>query len=360
MLLAAYRRKAFDLTNLGHSMAGATQWLARGRSYLPQHYDTHNQAVEVDREDVSGLHDHTSRTSLANLVLSLDPERFTSVGQQPVDLSQSTWKAAFGSPSSRQVTLSYRKSPLIIHSPPDTRGYLYYKRQGDGKSGVSGSLRFRVLPAGASAFEQGSDLQTPEGMPWKIYPYTIVKSPNYSPVASMLLEEGLISQQTLDHLQSLPTIRFNCRSTVLHQLSEPFVANFQYSPSIVYIITPYTMLEWKKFPLYAFAVVSHNSKGIDFQLPYKGSVRMRFEKSPLPEHANTHNVVLRVMDILIPVEKVSRNPRHQILEPVAGELLMRQNVRGTRFLWSVDLDREFYMMRDRNWDSLFAEDMADS
>ncbi|KDR82028.1 hypothetical protein GALMADRAFT_221917 [Galerina marginata CBS 339.88] len=228
----------------------------------------------------------------------------------------------------------------MMKFPPEARGYLYYKPPADGRPDVSGSLRFRVLPSGSTSFDQGTDLRTPQGKHWQTLLYSIAKFDNYRPVATMLAREGLVASRTLEQLRALPAFRIRNRSVVLYSLSEPFLTDMSYMPTSLFIITPQAMLAWPDF--YQSVLIVNLEKGtIGSRFPFKGLIRVRLEKSPLPQHVNTHHIVLRVLEVIEPVECVIPDYQYQIATPVAGELLMRTRLGKTKYTpWTFDLDKK--------------------
>ncbi|KDR79815.1 hypothetical protein GALMADRAFT_241904 [Galerina marginata CBS 339.88] len=112
------------------------------------------------------------------------------------------------------------------------------------------------------------------------------------------------------------------------------------------------MVLWRSFGSNAFTSTDYRGDGSKVTVrPYKGLARVRLEKSPFLEHANTHIVVLRVLEILEPVECDDPQYRENFSEPVAGELLMRNRSGGKNIPWVYNLDR-----KGKNIESLFEED----
>ena len=75
---------------------------------------------------------------------------------------------------------------------------------------------------------------------------------------------------------------------------------------------------------------------------FLGIARVCFERSTLPEHFNTRTVVLRIIDLLTPVECVLKDYDYYVKTPAAGELLSGSYHRmGKRAFrpWSMDLDK---------------------
>ena len=68
-----------------------------------------------------------------------------------------------------------------------------------------------------------------------------------------------------------------------------------------------------------------------------GTVLVRFERSPLPEHIDTRAVVLRILQALTPIQCTIAGYDSHIKLPVSGSLLNKtEKGRKTR-PWSMDL-----------------------
>ncbi|KAI1781648.1 hypothetical protein LXA43DRAFT_859785, partial [Ganoderma leucocontextum] len=82
--------------------------------------------------------------------------------------------------------------------PAGTHGFLYYSVPPN-SSPLAGELRFRITPSrDPQSFATGSVLLTERGMPWRYPLYKIVCRPNYRHITALLLQDGLVSQQTMD------------------------------------------------------------------------------------------------------------------------------------------------------------------
>ena len=82
--------------------------------------------------------------------------------------------------------------------PPGTHGFLYYHVP-PCSSPLSGELRFRLTPSrDPASFAEGSDLFTERSMPWRYPLYKIVHRVYWTDIVALLLQDGLVSQHTLD------------------------------------------------------------------------------------------------------------------------------------------------------------------
>ena len=82
--------------------------------------------------------------------------------------------------------------------PPGTHGFIYYHVP-PYSSPLAGELRFRVTSSrNPKSFTAGTDLLTERGMPWRYPLYKIVCRPTWTDIVALLLQDGLVSQRTLD------------------------------------------------------------------------------------------------------------------------------------------------------------------
>ena len=83
--------------------------------------------------------------------------------------------------------------------PAGTHGFLYYHIP-PYSSPLAGELRFRITPSrDPASFAAGSDLFTErDNMPWRYPLYKLVHRARYRDLVTLLLQDGLVSQSTLD------------------------------------------------------------------------------------------------------------------------------------------------------------------
>lgn len=90
------------------------------------------------------------------------------------------------------------------------------------------------------------------------------------------------------------------------------------------------------------AVISTTRMSVAIHINFLGTVRACFERSTLPEHADTRTIVLRILEILSPVSCVVYGYDSYISLPTSGDLLSRQyGKKGDSHIrpWSTNLDR---------------------
>ncbi|KAG5634678.1 hypothetical protein H0H81_001128 [Sphagnurus paluster] len=179
-----------------------------------------------------------------------------------------------------------------------------------------GELRLRVTDSNDPAsFEHGKDLLRPEGFAWCIKAATIA-SQSKPAFRDILLREGLISQHNMERCRKIGLV--GMRPTLLYTLGQPFHIdvstvstriNFVCGDEKSNIILPYLFYDRRKSYSRHFA-------------PFTGHILARFEFSPLPQHQDNDNPVLvvRILEILSPIECTVKKYDNYIRRPVAGTL----------------------------------------
>ncbi|KAF8968779.1 hypothetical protein BDZ97DRAFT_328499 [Flammula alnicola] len=264
-------------------------------------------------------------------ILTLSPERMTSVGQQVLDLSDFSSPVRYVGPKNDPVQFIYRTSPMKpwspIHFPPKTRGTMYYRRD-PRLSPLSGELRFRICDSIAQ-FHEGKDLQLDVGEPWNVPLLRIVHRDQLRPMRKLLIQEGLLDEDLVADVMKLPYLSgYKCK-ILLYEIGQPFVMNVNRDVWTIWLVTRQTlqgMLLQKIF--------YDQRPGRKIRSPYTGRVRVRFEISTLPEHANDPALVLRVLDELTPVKYVDPNYDGYVCRPSPGELLTKRRENGSYRPWS--------------------------
>ncbi|KAG6853306.1 hypothetical protein C0991_005315 [Blastosporella zonata] len=214
--------------------------------------------------------------------------------------------------------------------PPNTRGFLYYHQTPDAFR--SGQIRFRVIPSdGPCTFSQGKDLfMESRAVPWSL-PLTTLVQPNYAPLKSLLLEEGLIDDATI----RIPPNRQQRFSINLHSLEQPFVIDLQDMAMNFNVVTE------QSFSLVHFTQFWSERRNGVLRNPYSGRLLLRFERSTLLEHSKARILVIRVVKILEPITSVIPDYDMYFPIPQEGELLQkREQGRGNKIgVFNVDLDK---------------------
>jgi len=271
-------------------------------------------------------------------ILTLDPKRFEAVGQKQFVGSRRV--KVF----SHYVDFNYPGGRNSDAFPPNSRGFLYYRKAPSNEPELSSAVRLRVVPPGTVNFAGGTDLKYPDGSPWCLPIYRITSCKGYAPIVDMLLADGFVTRNQVEQLKKLSIPRLHWSSTVLHDASEPFLWNLLSTPYSLHLITP-TMAV--KLP-FIFSQPPHLSSYIH---SFEGLVRVRLEKSPLPEHANTCRVAVRVLEIVEPIKVTYPDYQLQVAMPVAGELLKKIHVKMMEYKpWTRNLGK---VLKGLDLDALF-------
>ncbi|KAI0265326.1 hypothetical protein BC834DRAFT_181335 [Gloeopeniophorella convolvens] len=257
-------------------------------------------------------------------ISTLDPNRL-----QPsdfIDLSTHStvgiWTVPRGSYEAPKIALRYgmgdRNSKLPF--PSGARGFLYYAR--DPGLAEGGQVRFRIVATPEGAFEEGQDLLLRNGMPWHIPPGLLPRAPNVG-LARLLLRDELVTREQVAAWESYPQkLR---HSPVVTRFGQPFTPSLSTSMLVIWVRTSTHdrvchLRLWLSLARHSF------TRGV-------GTVCL--EPSSLPEHAGKRIVVIRVLELLEPVESRAGLPFTPTV-PVVGELL--RHPRSGRTV-EFDLDR---------------------
>jgi hypothetical protein len=133
-------------------------------------------------------------------------------------------------PSNLVYTSSYdaQKRKTRIPFPSNTRGFLYCHVP-DPDHPAATEVRFRLTPEVTddprTAFELGDDLLLSSETPWRIQAISIARSRGtYESLATLLLRDGLASQEVMTHwAQVKQDLRLDRQTPVLCRLDQPFV-----------------------------------------------------------------------------------------------------------------------------------------
>ncbi|RDB27135.1 hypothetical protein Hypma_004578 [Hypsizygus marmoreus] len=225
----------------------------------------------------------------------------------------------------------YTKGANNINTPfpENTRGFLYYHHE-PGYPPAAGAIRFRLTSDdNPSSFMAGKDLLDTRGLPWCI-PLLRIPRPKYIAFRYQLLQDGLITESLWERCKTLSKNHRSSQRTfygALHFLEQPFFLDISSSNFTATIVTE-DLVEVARFH---FAVKWE--KGQQFQ-PYKGCCMARLERSTLAEHMGKNILVIRILEILKPLEStIGDNEDVKLLS--VGSLLRF----GNRLV-TVDLDRD--------------------
>ncbi|KAJ7086400.1 hypothetical protein B0H15DRAFT_801581 [Mycena belliarum] len=219
--------------------------------------------------------------------------------------------------------------------PKGTRGFLYYHSPRH-LPPMAGGIRFRVTPSSNPwSFADGADLLQ-EGLPWEISLHSIASATGRTVLRDQLLHEGLVSRAELDHARALvpQKKRFDARLAV-YRLRQPFPVAFDRG-LYLWAVGPTHALPWT----YAQMFADNRRAYRPLVRPYTGSAVAQFELSPLPEHAGTATVVMRILRLLAAPACVLPGYDGYLPPPAEGALVARRmgHARGARLQpWACDV-----------------------
>ncbi|KAF8813352.1 hypothetical protein BYT27DRAFT_7250885 [Phlegmacium glaucopus] len=264
----------------------------------------------------------------------LNPEKITFHKQPTVDLSgkrHATFSVPFNG-KYQMVKLCYHVKERIHYPfPKNTHGHLYYCAPSPDRPSLSGSFRFRnTFPDHPEGFADGADLLRPDGRPWELTLYSAIQTAGYAPLVRKLLNEDLLDPDLLDTVDQLPRINVRLSSGVLYTLSDPFTLSLGQAKMITAVTEDHSAT-FRLRPLVDPRI---------HRYPFTGTVLARFEKSELPEHTHKRAVVIRVLDILSPIECVIPDYDSYIQLPASGQLIAKRKRSAGYRPWSMDVSEE--------------------
>ncbi|KAM5537507.1 hypothetical protein V8D89_008834, partial [Ganoderma adspersum] len=287
--------------------------------------------------------------------------------------SQSTDTLISGSPHKSDPTPLMRSSSALR---PGTHGFLYYYVPPN-SSPLAGELRFRVTSTrDPTSFARGSDLLTDRALPWRYPLYKMVHRPSYHDLVALLLQDGLVSQRTLDLTTSaaaplrrtsilnaqhgaesvtLSESQSNARqptklsaTPVLGTFCQEFCLRYTIAVNFLGIFaSPDVILVHHMQLVTASQVQLVHGDSVRY-CPFKGSVVCRFERSTPPKHKGKRVVVIRIVRMIEsdPIQRVPlpagivNYPSIEALRPRVGELVNKVHYKKVE-PWAVDVDKEW-------------------
>ncbi|KAM5537499.1 hypothetical protein V8D89_008826 [Ganoderma adspersum] len=260
--------------------------------------------------------------------------------------------------------------------PPGTHGFIYYHVP-PYSSPLAGELRFRVTSSrNPASFTAGTDLLTERGMPWRYPLYKIVCRPNWTDFVALLLQDGLVSQPTLDLVTAAVaplhtgSSRTNCNAwhtrvgglgpsdvarhpnrlsstPVLSAFGQEFLLHYTAGRNFCGVFASTGRREVRD-PARGRFSQSDTKRSDVCHVPLSGSIVFCFERSMLPEHAGRRVVVIRIKRFigsdpirlaLSPSESPSvRAHLFERVRPHEGELV-KTVVRNRVQPWAADVDK---------------------
>ena len=267
---------------------------------------------------------------LPTVVSTLHPERLTS--NDFLDVSGLGRK--YVSMNGGRTDLRNRHDRLTnyVPFPPGSHGFLYYYTD-PSLPDVAGEVRFRLTANNdPSNFDRGRDFLRPHGLPWAISLLNISRVKYREALKRQLQEDGLVDPGVMQRCERLfKNSTWNIAPhIILYSLHQPFVVDLGATSFDVGVVTddsesihrctiravfrvdrrrPYT-------GMFHLMKCSHPSPMSDSGFS-SGHALVRFERSPLPQHAERDILVLRVLKILTPMGGEDQH----LLPPEEGSLL---------------------------------------
>ncbi|KAF8074048.1 hypothetical protein FPV67DRAFT_784005 [Lyophyllum atratum] len=268
---------------------------------------------------------------------TLNPQRIQS--EDFIDISKHEMARVWVGSHRAKFYYGFENTWSRLPFPAHARGFLYHHR--DPKlPPTTAQIRFRLTPHNDPAqFHVGQDMLTTRGAPWAINLLSMTK-PFYKAFKLQLLEEGLLDP---DFMRTVQEAWAGRRQVVglpsIHYLEQPFVMDLAGSDTLR-INTVDAVGYVRIFRLFK---EDRNEKRVG---PYSGRILVRFEHSTEPEHAGTRSLVIRVLEILEPIQPVIPGYDMYIPIPEEGQLLKKKYHGGADRIYSIDLDRLTKQMKD--------------
>jgi hypothetical protein len=286
-------------------------------------------------------------------LITLNPSQMISKGQKICDFSGAT-RLRFSFLGKNYPVPAYphkfKRKPVF---PENSRGVLYYHSDSDLPS-IAGEVRFRLCDT-VENFDRGSDLHI-LGTPWSLSLPRIAYTPAFMGLRELLVKEGLVDDQTMTDLSSLPHIdRLDDRSMIFYP-SQPFHLDLSIHELILHLVTR-NAVQYVRFPnlfterqsgqsLQLYNGKSHITLNVTHNLfaEQLGIMRARFELSNLPEHRTSGpTLVLRFLDCLTKLEPQLPGYEAHMVYPRPGHLFQkRPRLYSQPKVWSYPLNKRRY------------------
>ncbi|KAI0919811.1 hypothetical protein AcV5_001779 [Taiwanofungus camphoratus] len=242
------------------------------------------------------------------------------------------WKHVGNADLNKSAIYYWVDPTAVLPFPQGTDGFLYYYSN-PRLSPMLGEIRFRITPSSSpKSFDEGADLLLPRGSPWCIPFLILVTAKKYQKLREVLLRDGLITNDLVDQCARViqqTDFLVTRHHRYIHSLKYPFYMDFG-SYGTHRVIGDDKLLHVNlSSPLFQERLWPPFRK----RLPYTGTAMCWLERSTLPEHARTRTLVVRVLNIINPVQCKFSDFSGIIGEPKEGELICR---RGRPAAFNVD------------------------
>jgi hypothetical protein len=177
----------------------------------------------------------------------------------------------------RYTTRHETQKRSTVPFPSGTRGFLYCHVP-DPIHPVATEIRFRLASGAIDdpqlSFALGEDLLLSPEIPWRIHMMSLARRSAYTFLATLLLQDGLVSQEVMDHWTNVKMpVRLNQKTPVLCRLNQPFVCRLDSCDPFLYVADKLDV-----HPVRAKSLMRDNrptSKGISqSRSPYSGTWRV--------------------------------------------------------------------------------------
>ncbi|KAF9029876.1 hypothetical protein BJ165DRAFT_1520240 [Panaeolus papilionaceus] len=308
----------------------------------------HITAIGEVRAHKLKMRDHVQRVAL-----TLDPTKLVQVKQPAMDVSGITIPTILlpsGRAKLKFMRIKDSEGYINIPYPDGTRGFFYYHKPSN-RPRISGQIRFRVTPSDDPAsFPRGYDLDTtrtthPFPYPWNVSILNLVGGQHYTNLVSQLVSEGLVEETLVQSVRRLSSSRnITCGGNFIFTLSDPFDFNYLHNTHISFRAVTESGQGLFKF------ISPHGNLRNFSRMDFKsGIVKLRFERSTLPEHDRRRVVVARCLEIVEPlvIKSPTRGKDMDPLDvatyiPVPGQLLQtlpvgRPSAQRRPRPWGIDI-----------------------
>ncbi|KAJ7082679.1 hypothetical protein B0H15DRAFT_436528 [Mycena belliarum] len=264
----------------------------------------------------------------------ITPADYLDVSGQQMFFLHSGLKPGAGDSEGRPAPVIYVHQKVRYSRFPDnTHGFLYYDPHPH-IAPLAGSVHFRVTHDSApSSFARGHDLLAPSGAPWQLTLPQIACRPSFTPVASQLLRDCLVTEDLLSRCRAVFRSRTNIhQANVLFTFNSPFLVHFARDVHCFIAGETLRRLQLKLL----FATSTEGTR----HYPWTGSALARFEASALPEYAGRRMIHLRFIKILEPVAPLVdlKTYSGRMQRPQEGELFTVSHYGRLPKPWAVDID----------------------
>lgn len=232
--------------------------------------------------------------------------------------------------------------------PSNTRGVFYYYHRHDHPP-VSGELRFRLCKS-LEEFDEGHDLMLHDGpVPWNLSIYTLARDKKWEGLLNLLLDERLVDERLVQDMKNIRMQRPQGQYPWISMLDQPFIVDLAKPNLNIALLTRrefrllrFQNIFWDPYqglsPYTGTAFETLSFLPADNSL-YQGRILARLEFSNHLRHMKRTSIVLRILDILSPIECIIRKYDGQVGPPVPGALYSTKSRHGIGYIaWAVPVD----------------------